>query len=346
VGSGKGVSVRRRNFGRRAALKLRVAITGSSGYLAQTLISRLGADPDCEFILGLDIKPRAQRLNCPAVFVRFDVAMPWGELRDYFKSRDINTGVHLAWQFNPIHDVIRHRRIDVEGSRNFLQAAEAAGLKRVIYTSSTTAYVGPANPLHPPFLSEESDLVGTSRYLYSRHKVEVERLMQNFSARHPEIQVIVLRPAIVLGPHTQNIVAKMLDWPWRSFPWMFKVGGSDPPMQFISEEDMGEVLYRAVRSDLRGVFNVAGEGTVRFTELVRAAGKKPLPIPAALLYSGTAILWALHLSPFPAGILDMIRYPWVADTTRLKNVFGYVPRHTSKEALEGLLAARRAATHS
>jgi len=37
----------------------------------------------------------------------------------------------------------------------------------------------------------------------------------------------------------------------------------------------------------------------------------------------------------------MIRYPWVADTTRLKTVFGYTPRHTSRQALETFAAARR-----
>ena len=70
-------------------------------------------------------------------------------------------------------------------------------------------------------------------------------------------------------------------------------------------------------------------------------GKSPLPVPAPLLYAGTGLLWALGLAPFPSGILDMIRYPWVADTTRLKTVFGYTPRHTSRQALEAFAAARR-----
>ncbi len=121
---------------------------------------------------------------------------------------------------------------------------------------------------------------------------------------------------------------------------MFQVRGADPPMQFVSEEDMAEVLYCAVKSQARGIFNVAGDGTVRFSELVHAVGKKPLPIPATLLYPGAAIMWALRLAPFPAGMLDMIRYPWVADNTRWKKVFGYMPRLASKQALESFIAAR------
>lgn len=324
-------------------MKRRIAITGSSGYLAQQLIHRLAADPEVEFILGLDLRPPPA--DAPAAFRRYDVTAPWQELRDVFRAQAIDTALHLAWQFNPIHDARRHRQVDVEGSQNFFRAAEAAGLRRVVYTSSTTAYVHPTNPSAPPFLAEEAAVRGAPRYLYSLHKAEVDRLAQEFLARHPEIEGVILRPSIVLGPHTDNIVSRMMEWPARSFPWIVQVRGADPPMQFVAEADMAEVLYRAVRSEARGIFNVAGEGTLRFSEVLRAAGKRPLAIPAALLYPITAALWALRLAPFPAGILDLIRYPWVADTTRLRGL-GFLPRQTSREALGAFLAARRGSRRS
>jgi UDP-glucose 4-epimerase len=111
-------------------------------------------------------------------------------------------------------------------------------------------------------------------------------------------------------------------------------------MQFVSEDDIGEVLYRAVIADVTGIFNVAGDGVVRFSDVVRAIGKRPLAIPAGLLYPTTALLWRLRLAPFPAGIVDMIRYPWVADISRLKTDFGYTPRLTSREALAEFAAAQ------
>ncbi|HEV2493832.1 MAG TPA: NAD-dependent epimerase/dehydratase family protein [Terriglobia bacterium] len=320
-------------------MKVRLAITGSGGYLAQQLITRLGADPEVEFILGLDIRPREAKVGCPALFLRYDITAPWGELRDYFRSRDINTALHLAWQFNPIHDAARHRRVDVEGSQNFFRASAEAGVKRVVYTSSTTAYTNATNSEAP--LTEETPVTGTPRYLYSKHKGEVDRLAQEFMRVHPEIAIVILRPSIVVGPHTQNIVSKMTEWPWRSFPWMFQVRGANPPMQYLSEDDISEILYRAVKSDVRGIFNCAGDGVVRFTELAATMRKRPLPVPVALLYAQTGLLWALHLAPFPAGILDMIRYPWVADTARLKTVFRYTPRLTSREALETFAKSRK-----
>lgn len=322
-------------------MKLRLAITGSSGYLAQQVMSRLGADPECEFILGLDINRREFDLPCAAEFLRFDLTAPWELLAEFWTKRRINAGLHLAWQFNPIHDARRHREVDVRGTLNFFRAAAAAGLERVVYAGSTTAYVNPRNPTEPPWINEDTKPTGTPRYLYSYHKAEVDRVVQDFMEQHPDVRVTLLRGAIVLGPHTQNIVSKMMDWPWRSFPWMFQVRGADPPFQFLSEEDTSEILLRALKSDTGGIFNCAGESIISYSEVVRAGGKRPWALPAAILYPLTNLLWKLRLSPFPAGILDLIRYPWVGDITRLKTTFGYTPQHTSQQALEAFLTARR-----
>jgi len=326
----------------RQILKLRIAITGSGGYLANQLIERVGADPNCEFILGLDIRPRTPKVACGAEFKRFDLTAPWEQLAELFRAHAINTGLHLAWQFNPIHDLDRHRQVDVEGSSNFFRAAEAAGLRRIVYAGSTTAYVNPKNPAEPPFLREDTPVSGSPRYLYSKHKAEVDRMAQEFMARHPEVEFTLIRGAIVLGPHTQNIVSKMTEWPSPRFPWLACVRGADPPMQFLSEEDISTVLLEAIKTGKTGVFNVAGDGVIRFKDLVGRMGKKPLPLPAFLIYSVTSILWSLRLAPFPAGILDLIRFPWVGDNTRLKTDFGHTPRLTSEQALESFRQARQA----
>lgn len=322
-------------------MKLRLAITGSSGYLAQQLISRLGHDPDCEYILGMDIRRREFTLPCPAEFLRFDLTAPWELLAEFWTKRRINAGLHLAWQFNPLHDRHRLREVDVQGSLNFFRAAAAANLRRVVYCGSTTAYVNPQNSATAPWIDEGTKPTGTPQYLYSHHKAEIDRVVQDFQEQHPEIRVILLRGAIVLGAHTQNIVSKMLDWPWRRFPWMFQVHGADPPFQFLSEEDMSAILLRAVKAEEGGIFNCAGDGVIRYSDVIRTAGKHPWALPATLLYPLLHLLWKLRMSPFPAGILDLVRYPWVADTTRLKSVFGYTPRHTSQQALAEFLEARR-----
>lgn len=318
---------------------MRVAITGSGGYLADQLIGKLSRDPDVAFILGLDIRPRQPKTECPSAFIQFDLTSPWESLRSQFTSKSIDTALHLAWQFNPIHDVKRHREVDVKGSENLLRAAAAAGIKRVVYTGSTTAFVDARNSERA--LVEDDPVSGTTHYLYSKHKAEVDRMAQQFAHEHPEVEVLILRGAIVVGPNTKNVVSQMTEWPSAWFPFMFSVAGADPPMQFLSEEDITEILYRALKSHLTGVLHCAGDGVLRLREIARTLGKKPLPVPAPILYGVTGLLWKLRLAPFPAGILDLIRYPWVADNSRLKREFGYTPRVSSREALASFAAARR-----
>jgi UDP-glucose 4-epimerase len=320
---------------------MRVAITGSGGYLADQLIRRLGSDAETEFILGIDIRPRQPRTECDSEFIQFDLTSPWELLRDHLTAKRIDVALHLAWQFNPIHDVKRHRDVDVKGSEHFFRAAAAAGVKRVVYAGSTTAFVNPGNNERP--LTEDDPISGTPNYLYSKHKTEVDKMTRQFMREHPEIEMLLLRGAIVVGPHTKNIVSQMTEWPWTSFPFMFSVAGANPPMQFLGEEeDIAEILYRGLKSHTTGVFHCAGDGVVGFREIMGVLGKVPLPVPALILYPLTALLWHLRISPFPSGILDLVRYPWIADNSRLKREFGYAPRLSSREALDSFAAARRA----
>ena len=67
-----------------------------------------------------------------------------------------------------------------------------------------------------------------------------------------------------------------------------------------------------------------------------------LALPAALLYPFVALGWRLHLLRFPAGLLDYIRYSWVADTARMTEELGFRPRFSSRDALQAYLGARSA----
>ncbi|OGN00869.1 MAG: hypothetical protein A3I26_00845 [Candidatus Yanofskybacteria bacterium RIFCSPLOWO2_02_FULL_43_10] len=304
--------------------KLRVAVTGSSGYLAQGLLAKLKEDPRVEFILGLDVKPPT--LGLETEFIQWDVRYDSRKLAEVLKKYDIKVVLHLAWMFNPQHDEQTTKEIDILGTQNVFLACQLAGVRRVVYTSSTTAYgPWPDNTESP--VNEDYPRRGHPTYQYSRDKAIVDNWVLNF-IKTSAMEFIILRAAIVFGPHTNNIVTYVAE-----LPVMFRVLGYDPPMQYVSEEDMGKILYEAiVRYGLHGVYNVSGDGVLRYSEICKLTGKPTLALPAWVLYPAVTLLWKLRLLKFPAGLLDFIRYPWVADTARLKNYFMFVPRKTSREA--------------
>jgi UDP-glucose 4-epimerase len=121
---------------------------------------------------------------------------------------------------------------------------------------------------------------------------------------------------------------------------MVRIAGYDPPVQFLHEADAEEVFWLAITEAPPGTYNVAGSGLMRYSEICRAAGRIPIPLPAALLYPLVAAGWFLRLLPYPTGLLDFIRYPWVAETDRLAQVLGYQPRYTTREAFAAYVESR------
>lgn len=307
----------------------RIAITGAAGYLGTELARRCveqGA-----VVLGLDVRRPAQRWPSEARFELQDVAD--ASLRDRLADFAPQVLVHLAWVFDPVHDIEREKRVDVHGTRNAFEAAAAAGARRIVYPSSTTSYgIDPQRSLP---LTEDDQPRPNPAYRYGRFKAEVEQWLPDFRAAHPHVELVVTRACIVLGPNARNIVTHITEW-----PVMFRVAGHDPPLQFLHEADAVDLMAWMISDAPAGTFNAAGAGVVSYREICRMAGKPCLPLPATLLYPAVALGWRLRLLRFPPGLLDYIRYPWVADTSRLTDELGFHPRFTTRDALADYLSGK------
>ena len=327
----------------------KILVTGSEGYLMRELIERLAADDHVESIIGVDVRKEGK----PAPkFTYHCLSVTDSALKDIVAEQRPDTIVHGAWVFNPAHDVTKQREIDIEGSRNVLKvAAESDAVEHVVYTGSTTAYGAIAENCDPDnnekaLLLKEEDWVNFAEkrlsggYVYSADKAVVDQMFQEFEKNHPDKNTFWIRGSIVVGPGTSNIVSYVARSPFTLGLFMFQVKGYDPEMQFASEEDMINVLYRATMEKWKGVVNVAGEGTVTYTDLAKIMGKRVLAFPAFILYPLVDILWKMRILKFPSNLIDLIRYPWVGDITKLKEHHGYTPVHTSEEAIRQFADSR------
>ena len=118
---------------------VRIVITGASGNVGTALLRRLtGAGHD---LVGVCRRP-------PGPVAPYDVAT-WHpldlavdgaerELTDVFRGAD--AVVHLAWGFQPSHDVAYLERVDVHGTRAVVGAAQRAGVAHLVHMSSLGAY--------------------------------------------------------------------------------------------------------------------------------------------------------------------------------------------------------------
>lgn len=86
---------------------------------------------------------------------------------------------------------------------------------------------------------------------------------------------------------------------------------------------------------------MAGEGTLVFNEMVRAAGSRSVALPEPLSRVLTRVSWALRLqSDGPVSGLAMVRWPRAASIAKLSRETGFRPRYTSREALESSVLVR------
>src|SRR5206468_4322687 len=84
------------------------------------------------------------------------------------------------------------------GTLNAFRAAAAAGAKRFVYASSVAVYGFHAD--NPTPITEEWPARGAERLFYSQEKAEIEHLLDEAHDGHPQVDLYLLRPGIVLGP--------------------------------------------------------------------------------------------------------------------------------------------------
>ncbi len=315
-----------------------VAVTGAAGYIGGRLVERLLAE-GVERVVGVDVRPAAIEHERYTHLAQ-DICAP---LDVAFRKQGVEAVVHMAFVLRQTRRRAEGHRVNVEGGNNVLWAAHAAEVRRIVLMSSSTIY-GPS-PKHTAPLDEDAPVRPPRGFAYAEDKAETERAFRRFAdTRGDDVDVSILRGCVVMGPNAANFITAALDK-----PVLVRVGGEDPPMQFVHEDDVVELLWRFVAEPHPGVFNVAAPGTVRWSEMVAAAGKRLISLPAWAIYPLTQFAWLARLqNDAPAVGLDFIRWPWTVSTARLEAELGFTFAHDSRAALDAYLATlgRGAATQA
>ena len=324
-----------------------VAITGATGIFGKALCARLQDDPAIDRIVGV-----ARRPFDPAAYgwtkMEFrsgDVLRP-EQLDEAFAGADVV--VHLAFT---VLDRGMHpeqvQLVNVEGSSNVFAAAATAGVRRIVYASSIAAYgAWPDNPV--PIL-ESHPTRGRPGFYYAEHKAEVEHLLDQFSTRHPDIEVVRIRPCVVVGPNSVDLFRGPVPTPLVGIflSRLVPTALPDPgvaAMQFVHEDDVAEVFALATTAEhASGAFNLAGGGSMEAAELAKALGAVRVPVPAGLAKRLVDVAYRARISPTGSAWIDMASYPVIVDSTRAREELGWVPKYDTRTALDAMLAQFRSA---
>lgn len=308
--------------------RLRVAVTGANGDLGQLLLPLLARDPDVEAVIALDV---ARPQGAKVVYRRVDLTRhdAEAELSRALEEERVDALYHLAFLFSTIRNASFAHELEVVGTLSVLAAAGRVGVRRLVVPSFTVVYG--ARPDHPALLTEDAPLHGCPSSRFVSDKVEVEVQVRAFHERHPATRTLVLRLAPILGPTVDNPATRLLRG-----GRVTTLLGYDPLWQAVHEQDVARALHLALTADAEGPFNIVGAGVLPLSGLVRQAGARPLPLPPLVARTSLATLHALGVTGVPPGLLDYVRYSWVADGTRAERVLGFVPRYHARDAAAAL----------
>lgn len=308
----------------------RILVTGAAGYLGSRLLEVLAKEERhrWETLVATDLRGPPPGLRFPGVtWLPHDVRQPG--LEALLRQHQVTTVIHLASIVTPGKGSTRalERAVDVTGTRNVVDACLAAGVRRLVVTSSGAAYGYHAD--NPARLTEDHPLRGNVEFPYSDHKRQVEGLLAACRTTHPELEQVVFRVGTIIGEQTDNQITALF-----RRPRPLAIRGASSPFVFAWDRDVVGCLVRAIGDGPPGIYNVAGDGSMTIDEIAAAMGTRPRHLPAGVLRAALAVLKPLGLSRYGPEQVGFLQYRPVLENTRLKAVFGYRPRKTSREAFE------------
>jgi UDP-glucose 4-epimerase len=313
-----------------------VVVTGIGGRLAQMVAGALAGLAGVR-VVGVDRAPAEPPL--PGIDAR--VSNLRGQaLLELLREVDADIVVHLA-QFGE-ERAAPGREAAVRGNvittMELLGACAATGVRRAVLRSSTLVY-GARHDL-PALIDESTPLRMPALPGLARDYVESGRFAADYAEKRPDLSIVVLRCAGLVGAGVSSPLSRYLGQPAPR-----TLLGFDPRIQVLHPADAAVAFALAALADgISGAFNIAAEGPLTLTHAILLAGQRPLPLPGPLLdlasvFGGGAasLTGALPFDP------DFLRYSCVADTRRAREELGWLPQHSADEALRELAPERELA---
>jgi UDP-glucose 4-epimerase len=293
--------------------KERVIITGIGGNLGRRLSQRLHRKAS---VVGIDRRP-VPGLPKDVELHRVDIRRR--HVEDIFRTAKASAVVHLNIMHDPRASQEELHSFNIVGTSKVIDYCQRFDIPKLILLSSANVY-GPS-PDNNQFLDEQSPLMAATGFGDIRSLVELDMLGSTFFWRYPVIETVILRPVHILGA-VSNAASNYL-----RLKRPLSLLGFDPMIQVVHIEDVVTAIELALKPGIKGIYNVVGPGEAPLSALMRALGKRPLPLPSWLARKVAQVAWRTHLADFPPPELDHLRFICMADGRRAREALGFEPAY-------------------
>jgi nucleoside-diphosphate-sugar epimerase len=253
----------------------RVLITGGAGVVGSTIVDALVPTDPAEIVV-LDNFSRGLGENLASAKDRAPLNVVVGDVRDRDLVASVMRGIDVVFHQAAIrlpHCVAEPRlalEVMVDGTFNVVEAAQAAGVRKLVAASSVSIYGSatrfPTAEAHDPY---------GNRTIYGAAKTFSEGLLRSFNEVYG-FDYVALRYFNVYGPRMDAHTA----YTEVLVRWMQRINDRQPPivdgagnqtMDFVYVDDVARANLLAATSDVTDdVFNVASGVETSLDELAHA----------------------------------------------------------------------------
>jgi nucleoside-diphosphate-sugar epimerase len=301
-------------------------VTGGAGFLGQALVKRLAAMG--KRIRVLDNAPRPPELD--GIVLDYQQ----GDIRDAAAVDKAVAGIDCVLHGAAALPILRDSKfihgVNVDGTRNLLEAAVKHHAKSFVFVSTTAVYG--LHKEHP--ITEENKMIPIGPY--GESKVKAELLCSEFRDR---LHVAVVRPKTFLGQGRLGVFEILFDWihDGKRIPM---IGKGHNKYQLLDVEDLVDILLlSAAHPKGSDTFNAAANkfGTLRedLSPLFAAAGHKPrfLTTPRKTTISALWVLDKLRLSPLTQWHYGTMSSDSYVETDKAARILGWRAKRSNQDTL-------------
>jgi nucleoside-diphosphate-sugar epimerase len=178
-------------------------VTGGGGFLGGAIVDALLARGDRVASVSRGEYPELEARGVETL--RADLADDPADLTELLRRREVRTVYHCAARPGVFGPAAAYERANVDATARVLDACRAAGVPRLVFTSSPSVVFGGGD-----HVNAGPDLPYPARHLahYPRTKAEAERMV--LAANDSSLVTVALRPHLVFGPGDPNLVPRLL----------------------------------------------------------------------------------------------------------------------------------------
>lgn len=316
---------------------MKVVVVGATGNVGTSVVEALAADPAITEIVGIARRTPTSWQPAKTRFEAADVRSP--QVAQQLAGAD--AVVLLSWAFQPTHRPLVTWDVNVLGGMNVLESAADAGVGIVVYASSLAAYSpGPGQHVNESWPTHSMPTAA-----YGREKAYLERYLDAYELRHPDIRVVRMRTSFIFKRSSASeqrrifagpLVPRALLRPGRLPVVPFPAGLR---FQAMHGEDAGEAYRLALLSDARGAYNVAADPIIDRETFGKLLEARAIQVPKQALVAAMAGAWRLRLIPSDESLLKLFVSLPTLDVSRIRTELGWQPRHSGVDALSEVMEA-------